>query len=199
MKPNCLFSKQFWFGLATLTLVAGVMLSDAKKKGADSFRRVKNEPAGTSLEKPIRTESGEATTPACQKSGIEAAQGYRRLYDEMKEREVLLISKSGSTHEDGGDLWLRDRSHERFVAEDVTGAKFSPDGRKFAYATSNCEVFVETLAGERLAEIPRASEPFWGVESKTLNFVVIPSPEYPELQQQAVYDLNSGRVVEPEQ
>lgn len=116
--------------------------------------------------------------------------GAGRLHDTSS--TGVLISKA-----DNDDLLFRDATgKERFIAREVIAAKFSPDGHKIAYATRDREVFVETLVGELLAQIPRAFDPVWGNDSMTLSFSAIPSADYPELQQTTVYDLTSGRAAD---
>jgi hypothetical protein len=112
-----------------------------------------------------------------------------------------LISKTPDGHgrdPRAADLWLRNREgKERFIAAEVTSAKFSPDGEKIAYCTRGHELFIETVKGQRLAQIPRASEPNWRADSVTLSFLATPSLDYPDLQQVAIYDLGADRVTEP--
>jgi hypothetical protein len=113
-----------------------------------------------------------------------------------------LVSKNSSVKENqragassGNALWFQDqKGHDRFIAENVVTAKFSPDGSKIAYV-SNGELFIETFDGERLAQIPRAFDPVWRADGSGINFSATASAEYPELLQAAVYDLKSGAVI----
>lgn len=97
------------------------------------------------------------------------------------------------------DLWLHTHDGtERLLTKDVVSARFSPDGGKVAYATGDYELFIETLGGKRLAQIPRASEPIWRADSSTVSFLAMPSLDYPDLQQVTIYNLDSDSVTEPE-
>jgi dipeptidyl aminopeptidase/acylaminoacyl peptidase len=198
-----------WFSSAALVIGLGLMLFNTSKKEKISFQVPKNESAGANR----GGRSDEAFTPSIvnQKSKIKnkeslltsaaAASGdHPHLYDSSPANSGVLFSKTDSKSDTWEDLWLRDATgKERFIANEVTVARFSPDGKKIAYATGSHEVFIETLAGERLAEIPRASDPMWRSDSTALSFSAIPSLDYPELQQVSVYDLNSGQLVESDE
>lgn len=91
-----------------------------------------------------------------------------------------------------GDLWYQDgEGHERFVASAVISARFSPDGNKIAYGTCDRDLCVQTVAGKVLAQIPRAIDPSWRSDSRTLWFLAVPSLDYPELSQPSSYDLEA--------
>lgn len=176
MKRSLHFPKWSLAVGVTLALVAGFGSITRKKERSIGDKQVSDE-----------------TFPA---AGSNLVINYQWVYDRLPTCDTLLISKDDPQITADKNLWIRDSvGNERLIAKKVTEAKFSPDGNKIAYVTADNEVFVETLAGERLAEIPRASDPSWGVESTTLSFVATPSLEYPELQQQTIYDLNTASIV----
>jgi hypothetical protein len=177
MKRFRLFSSPHLLAFVAMGLVWGLVFTVVWKRAG-----LGHESAGANRDSDlVRVGNGEqapATVPYC------------RVYDETARDDSLLISKGG---QDNSDLWFRDSlGRERFISKAVTDARFSPDGDKIVYATVDCEVFIETAAGERLVEISRAFDPVWGVEGKTVIFSHVPALEYPELQQRAIYDLASG-------
>lgn len=121
------------------------------------------------------------------------------VWDNGDAKHHLLISRqpvshrrSGPNLEAVGDLWFRDgQGQERFIANEVISAKFSPDGSKIAYGTRERDLFVETVAGELLVQIPRAIDPSWRADSRAVWFLAVPSLDYPELAQPSSYDFEA--------
>jgi hypothetical protein len=106
-------------------------------------------------------------------------------------------SESGQANmnSSSNELWFRNANgKDRLIARNVVRAKFSPDGKKIAYSTSDYELRVETIEGEFLAELPRACDPAWRSDSSAITFSAMADPDYPELKQGATYQLDSGRV-----
>jgi hypothetical protein len=173
--------------LTALVVTLGLILSGAAKERKISALKLKRESAAV-------VRQSEHSIP---RRNDKPAGEFRRLHDSALTGGGFLISKVHSESEAGEDLWFQNaEGGERFIANDVVHARFSPDGNRIAYSTSDYEVFIETLSGERLVEIPHASDPTWRADSATVSFVAIPSADYPELQQLAVYDLKSGEVSE---
>ena len=106
--------------------------------------------------------------------------------------QEVLIAKTSD-----GDLWLRDRrGHERCVGSNVVRASFSPDGKKLAIDTKDNEIVVETIDGDHLARLTRASDHAWSSNSAAIVFSAMASADYPQLEQTVVYDLDSNRLSE---
>lgn len=125
-------------------------------------------------------------------------------FDSLSTGDSSLISKSfaKSAEEildpnERADLWLQENDgNQRWIAGAVTWARFSPDGSRIAYLTTNREMLIETLSGNSLARIPNVADPHWSVDSSTLTFLAVPSSDYPELRQEVVYDIASGRIIQ---
>jgi hypothetical protein len=148
----------------------------------------------------VRTETSVVEEPSL----LAASGDDLYVYDNFSTANRFLISKIRAQvsldpeSEVRGDLWLRDNNgSERLIAQEVTWAKFSPDGSKVAYVSnvSNAhELFVQTREGVPLAKVSNVSDPNWCEDSAALNFQAVLSSEYPELRQVVVYDLSSGRM-----
>ncbi|MDB6025411.1 MAG: hypothetical protein JWM68_1634 [Verrucomicrobiales bacterium] len=104
-------------------------------------------------------------------------------------REIL-FSKTSK-----GDLWFQDaKGRERCIATNVESASFSPDGKKFAYANSSDELFIETIEGNQLAHLTGARDHSWRSDSAAVTFLAMVSSDYPDIQQTVVYDLNHSQA-----
>ena len=114
----------------------------------------------------------------------------------MKGRDAKFKPESDAPS--GGDLWIRDASgNDRLVDPSVYHARFSPDGTKIAYATSDCVMRVEDLQGKRLFEVPRAYEPTWSPDGKTIAFADVPEGRevhQPGTTRLALCDSASGKI-----
>lgn len=158
--------------------------------GNDNFSGLRDERVGGGMETNVLMES----------CGLESVQKALNV-ESQSARSVLDVSIAGFTflisrrsEDGGGELWLqRADGEERLVSKEALSASFSPDGRKFAYATAQHELFIETVSGESLAQLFRASEPVWRSDS-LLSFSAIPDDGLSELQQVIVYDLNADRI-----
>lgn len=107
------------------------------------------------------------------------------IFDVSPSGLELLVSKTSTS-----DLWFRDATgRERWLASNVVRASFSPDGKKFAYGTSDNEIFIETIDGEQLARLTRASDHAWCSNSTAVTFSAIAGLDYPELEQTVIYHL----------
>ena len=72
-------------------------------------------------------------------------------------------------------LWLQDESgKEHLVNASVNQAKFSPDGSKIAYATSDGNLHIEDLQGGKLAEVQGAYSPNWKPDGSAVVFSKVP-------------------------
>lgn len=112
------------------------------------------------------------------------------LFHKTTHPEKLLYSKGFN-----GDLWLRnERGTERHVASDIVRASFSPDGKKFAYATIGHDLFIETIEGKQLAHLTGALDHSWSSDSSRVTFLAVASADYPDLQQTMIYDLNQDQT-----
>jgi Tol biopolymer transport system component len=156
------------------------------------------DPAGsTSAEKMALTRNSQTDT--------EGPKGpFIYIYDRGPNGEYL-ISKSWhkDAHEEsdapaGRDLWIQDANgNERLIAENVYRAKFSPDGNKIAYTTADVVMFIEDLAGNKVAEVPRAYEPNWHPNSSSVVYARVPEDRpvhIPEVLGISTYDITTGQT-----
>lgn len=113
-----------------------------------------------------------------------------------KQRDSKFIPDTDSPS--GFDLWVVDENgHERLVDPSVYRAKFSPDGSRIAYSTSDAALRVEDLQGNRTAEIDGGYDPNWSPDGKTVVFAKVPPGRpniMPGVLQLAVVDAQSGKV-----
>jgi hypothetical protein len=113
-----------------------------------------------------------------------------RVFDRSPHTKELLFS-TGSVRE----LWFRDtRGGERCIASNVVRASFSPDGQKFAYSTSDDDLFIETVDGKQIARLARARDYTWSADSMAVTFLAIAAVDYPELEQIIVYEILSNQT-----
>lgn len=125
-----------------------------------------------------------------QTRAAEETQRSLYIFDKLPWNRTILFSR-----ESAGDLWLRDaQGHECYVASNVVCANFSPDGKKFAYATESYDLFIETIEGKPLAHLAGAIDHRWRADSASLTFSAMASIDYPDLQQTVVYDLNRNQT-----
>ncbi|MFN7137776.1 MAG: hypothetical protein ACK4UN_00390 [Limisphaerales bacterium] len=130
---------------------------------------------------------------------------YQYLFDKAPNADRFLLSKANSKNyipdtdvAAGWDLWIQDESgKERLISDDVYRAKFSPDGKKIAYTTSECVLHIEDLAGNKIAQVERAYEPNWRSDSGAVVYASVPEGRHvhmPEVLGLSVYDLSQGQV-----
>jgi hypothetical protein len=186
VKGRITAAKVYVVGFFGGILVLSLVLSSERGKREDASFILENERIGA-----IREEKQQPLPTS-----------FPHLFDHSPAgRDVLFskVSSAGNSFQADAlsrdDLWLRDgEGRERFIAREVASAKFSPDGSKIAYCTSSNELFIETLNGKRLAQIPRAGEPSWSSDGSSVNFSAIPSMDYPELMHLVVYNIDTGEV-----
>lgn len=98
----------------------------------------------------------------------------------------------------GMDLWIQNENgEERLVDQSVYRARFSPDGTKIAYATSECVMHIEDLQGRQLAKIDRAYEPSWKPDGSGVVFAQVPNDRdihLPGVLHISTLDLATGEV-----
>jgi hypothetical protein len=110
------------------------------------------------------------------------------IFDKSSRGEKLFSKNSRE------DLWLRDAAgRERCIASNVVRANFSPDGNKFAYATSGYDLFIETIEGRQIAQLARVQDHTWSSNSMAITCSAIAALDYPELEQMVVYELESNQ------
>ncbi len=94
---------------------------------------------------------------------------FARIFDKARQGNRFLVAKARDEkfreHSDaasGMDLWFQDASgEERLIHGSVTRAKFSPDGSKVAFTTSDGDLHVEDVQGGKLAKVPGVYGPSW--------------------------------------
>jgi WD40 repeat protein len=104
------------------------------------------------------------------------------VFDTNKKTGRSLISKGrdskfipDSDAPSGWSLWARDAAgNERLVHDSVYSAKFSPDGERIAYTTSDVTMRVEDLQGNKLAEVEGASSPQWKPDGSEIAIAKVP-------------------------
>ncbi|MDB6125520.1 MAG: lipoprotein [Pedosphaera sp.] len=98
----------------------------------------------------------------------------------------------------GRDLWIQDETgHERLVDSSVYRAKFSPDGSKIAYTTTEATMRIEDLQGNKVAEVQGAYEPNWKPDGSSVIFSKVPPGlpnNSPGAFQLATVDPATGKV-----
>ncbi|MDB6025999.1 MAG: putative lipoprotein [Verrucomicrobiales bacterium] len=113
-----------------------------------------------------------------------------------KQRDSKFIPNTDSPS--GFDLWVTDENgHERLVDSSVYRAKFSPDGTKIAYGTSDATLRVEDLQGNRSVDINGAYDPNWKPDGSAVVFAKVPPGRpnmMPGVLQVAVVDPATSKV-----
>lgn len=98
----------------------------------------------------------------------------------------------------GREMWVTDeQGNERLVHKSVFRARFSPDGTKIAFTSSDCMLHVETLDGEKLSQVEKAFDPSWRADGKEILFVKVPAEVelWPaEVMNLATLDYSTGEV-----
>ena len=113
-----------------------------------------------------------------------------------KQRDSKYIADTDAAS--GFDLWIMDEEgHERLVDSSVYRAKFSPDGSKLAYTTSEATLRVEDLQGNRSIDLNGAYDPNWSPDGSSVIFAKVPPGRpnmLPGVLQLAVVDPATGKV-----
>lgn len=130
---------------------------------------------------------------------------FFHVFDKSKVGNRFLLSRNGykdllpdSDAPSGMDLILQDEDGtERVLAESVVRAKFSPDGSKVAYTTSDATLHVETLTGEKITKIDRAYDPDFRPDSAAVVYSQGPEgtpANMPETLKISTVDLATGET-----
>jgi WD40 repeat protein len=130
---------------------------------------------------------------------------YAHFFDKAPNANRFLLGKGRDSkflpHSDaasGMDLWLQDESgEERLVNDSVYSAKFSPDGSKVAFTTSECVLHIEDLQGGKIAEYNGAYAPSWKPDGSTVIFSQVgegQEPHRPGTRNLATLDVATGQV-----
>ncbi|MBE0545458.1 MAG: hypothetical protein IH623_29320 [Verrucomicrobia bacterium] len=93
---------------------------------------------------------------------------------------------------------LRDgNGGKRQIHASVYHARFSPDGQRLAYTTTDCELRVEDPEGRRLHTVRGAYNPHWKKDGSVLTFEKVPAGHdvhLPGALHLAKLDAASGRL-----
>ena len=131
---------------------------------------------------------------------------YKYLFDKASKANRFLIAKGNDTkfleHSDapsGMDLWMQDEDgKERLVSDSVTRAKFSPDGSKIAYTTSDCVLHVENVqGGNALAKVDAVYGANWKPDGSEVVFSKVgdgQDPHQPGTRHLTALDLATGET-----
>jgi TolB protein len=102
--------------------------------------------------------------------------GSRFLLGKERDRKFLPNSDAPS----GMDLWIQDSNgEERLVHESVTRARFSPDGTRIAFTTSDAELHVEDLSGNSIANVAGVYGPSWSPDGTAVIYAKVGEGEDP--------------------
>lgn len=132
---------------------------------------------------------------------------FQYVFDKAKNANRFLLSRAlsknfrpDSDSPGGRDLWVQDESgNERRVAENVFRARFSPDGTKVAYTTSDAVLHVEGIDGQKITEVQRVYEPNWNADGTKLVYASVPEDRpinYPEVLGLTTLDLATGKTTQ---
>ena len=132
---------------------------------------------------------------------------FQYVFDKAKNGSRFLLSRAMSKNfrpdsdaPGGRDLWVQDESgKERLVAENVYRARFSPDGTKIAYTTSDAVLHVEGIDGQKITEVQRVYEPNWNADGTKLVYASVPEDRpihYPEVLGLTTLDLATGKTTQ---
>ncbi len=196
-----------WIATAFFVLIVlfAFLAEHEHRRPASSKHDVANQPAGAGgLE-------NRTTVDALKRNRARNAQDplsrFEYIFDQSRDGQHHL----GSTGSDkkfipetdvasGSDLWLHDANgKDRLISESVYRAKFSPDGTKIAYTTSDAVLHVEDLAGGELLKIKGAYDPDWKSDSSSVAFAKVPEglPDHmPGALKVAIAEVNSGKIKE---
>lgn len=163
-----------------ILLIVCVYLQKVSSSSKHSEQKAKN---STKSSEPDSTSRSKAALPK-QNPGTSNPLTFDHTFDTVTvngaKRSLLSTGKDSRYLPDtdvnsGRDLWVKDEfGNERLVDRSVYRARFSPDGSKIAYATSDATLRVEDLAGTKLAEVEGAYEPSWKPDSSSLVFSKVP-------------------------
>ena len=130
---------------------------------------------------------------------------FERLFDKASNANRFLFAKGrddkfrpDSDAPSGMDLWLQDESgNNRLVHPSITRAKFSPDGDKIAFTSSDGTLHVEDLSGNRIGEVAGVYGPSWSPDGTSVIFSKVgegQDPLRPGTRQLSTLDVATGRI-----
>ncbi len=130
---------------------------------------------------------------------------FEYVFDKAQNANRFLFGKGRDEkfrpHSDapsGLDLWLQDESgNDRLLDGSVTRAKFSPDGNRIAFTTSDGVLHVQDLEGNRLAEVAGVYGPSWKPDSSTVIFSKVgegQDPHKPGTRQLTAINIVTGKM-----
>lgn len=177
---------------------SGTPVADASRGAADSTNLT------AESRRPRKGSPGPAPEEALAESLPKGTIDY--LYDKAPNGRRFLLAKGQDgkflPHSDapsGKDLWIQDESgEERLINQSVYRAKFSPDGSKIAFTTSDCVLHIQDLQGNPLGQVPSVYFPSWKPDGSGVVFAQVPAgqdPHRPGTRNLAAYDLASGQIV----
>jgi Tol biopolymer transport system component len=113
-----------------------------------------------------------------------------------KGRDHRLIPDSDAPS--GRDLWVRaGAGADRLIHSSVLSARFSPEGQRVAYTTTDRALLIEDLQGNKLAEVAGAYSPQWKPDGSAIVFAKVPegrNVNMPGSLHLATLDPASGKV-----
>lgn len=123
-----------------------------------------------------------------------APNSNRFLFAKGKDGKFLTDSDAAY----GMDLWFQDESgNDRLINGSVTRAKFSPDGTKVAFTTSDSVLHVEDLNGTPLAEVAGVYGPSWKPDGRAVIFSKVgegQDPHRPGTRQLTALNVATGEI-----
>jgi Tol biopolymer transport system component len=123
-----------------------------------------------------------------------ASHANRFLFAKGRDEKFLPDSDAPS----GMDLWLQDESgRDRLIDKSVTRAKFSPDGSKIAFTTSDCVLHIQNLQSDQLAEVPGVYGQSWRPDGSAVVFSKVgegQDPHRPGTRQLTALNLTTGQM-----
>ncbi len=128
---------------------------------------------------------------------------FAYVFDRAPNKNRFLLARShdskflpDSEAPSGMDLWLQDDAgNERLLNESVTRAKFSPDGNKVAFTTSDCVLHVEGTDGTKIGEVQGVYGQNWRPDGNAVVFSKVgegQDPHRPGTRQLTSFDLATG-------
>lgn len=201
-------SPLLWLILICILAVLGWFLLPGLRKGQsssdhDHSKHEEDAHAGHSTaDRKLKTRTGAVARTFLRPGDPEG--DFEYIYDKSPSGKGFLLSKALSKNfvpdsdaAAGRDLWIQDENgKERLISDDVYRAKFSPDGKKIAYTTSDCVMHIEDLQGGKLGQVVGAYEPNWNSQSSAIAYAKVPEGRpvhMPEVLALSVYDVNTGQ------
>lgn len=130
--------------------------------------------------------------------------GFEYVFDKAPNANRFLLSKGrdgkslpDSEAPSGMDLWVQDETgSDRLINDSVYRAKFSPDGTKVAFTTSDCVLHVENVQGGELAKVEGVYGANWKSDGSAVIFAKVGEgldPHQPGARQLTALDLVTGQ------